>query len=133
MTVPAILFIDKWPRRRVMIAGSFLMAVFMFTEGALSAVYGHAVPGGLNGVTTVTWVVPHASASKAIIACSYLFIAAYAPTWGPVGWYVLNSTKDYQQLANMTQDLSCRDHTASYPEQSRFDCNVRLKYKQVLS
>ena len=39
------------------------------------AVYGHAVPGGVNGVTTVTWIVPGASPSKAIIACSYLFIA----------------------------------------------------------
>ena len=71
-------------------AGSFLMAVFMFTEGALSAVYGHAVPGVLDGVTPVTWVVPDPSAGKAIIACSYLCIAAYAPTWGPLGWCVIN-------------------------------------------
>lgn len=82
MTVPALLFMDKWPRRRVMMAGSFIMAVFLFTEGALMAVYGHAVPGGLKGSKTVTWVVPHPTASKAIIACSYLFIATYAPTWG---------------------------------------------------
>jgi hypothetical protein len=26
------------------------------------------------------------AASKAIIACSYLFVASYAPTWGPVSW-----------------------------------------------
>ena len=24
--------------------------------------------------------------SKAVIACSYLFVASYAPTWGPVSW-----------------------------------------------
>lgn len=84
MTVPALFFMDVWPRRRVMMAGSFLMAVLLFTEGAIMAVYGEAVPGGLNGVSTVTWVVHNDTASKAIIACSYLFIAAYAPTWGSV-------------------------------------------------
>ena len=62
------------------------MAVFLYTEGAVMAVYGHAVPGGVNKVSTVTWIVPHAGASKAVIALSYLFIATYAPTWGPVGW-----------------------------------------------
>jgi hypothetical protein len=56
MTIPALLFMDKWPRRRVMMAGSFLMAMWLFTEGAIMAVYGHAVPGGVDGVTTVTWV-----------------------------------------------------------------------------
>ncbi|KAK2808593.1 hypothetical protein FQN50_004625 [Emmonsiellopsis sp. PD_5] len=86
MTVPALLFMDKWPRRRLMMAGSFLMAMWLFTEGALMATYGHAVPGGLNGVKSVTWVVTNPKASRAIIACSYLFIATFAPTWGPVGW-----------------------------------------------
>ena len=26
------------------------------------------------------------AASKAVIACSFLFVASYAPTWGPVSW-----------------------------------------------
>ena len=39
------------------------------------AVYGHAVPGGFDDVSTVTWIVPGSAPSKAIIACSYLFIA----------------------------------------------------------
>ena len=58
--------------------GSFIMAVWLFTEGALMATYGHSVPGGLNGVSTVTWVVQSKQASRAIIACSYLFIATHA-------------------------------------------------------
>lgn len=81
MTVPALLFMDRWPRRRLMMCGSFMMAVWLFTQAGLMASYGHAVEE-LNGVSTVTWVVPHKGASKAIIACSYLFIATYAPTWG---------------------------------------------------
>ncbi|KFY45526.1 hypothetical protein V494_00904 [Pseudogymnoascus sp. VKM F-4513 (FW-928)] len=86
MTVPALLFMDRWPRRKVMMSGSFILAVLLFTEAAIMATYGEPVPGGLNGVPTVTWVVRNKKASKAIIACSYLFIATYAPTWGPVGW-----------------------------------------------
>lgn len=82
MTVPALLFMDRWPRRKVMMIGSLLMAFWLFTEAGLMASNGHAVPGGLNGVSSVTWVVDNSSASKAIIACSYLFIASYAVTWG---------------------------------------------------
>jgi hypothetical protein len=87
MTVPALVFMDKWPRRKVMMAGSFVMAVWLFTEAGLMASYGHGTgPEGLNGISSVTWVVDDSSASKAIIACSYLFIATFAVTWGPVGW-----------------------------------------------
>lgn len=50
------------------------------------AVYGHAVPGGVEDSPTVTWIVPDPRASKAIIACTYLFVASYGPTWGPIGW-----------------------------------------------
>jgi len=82
MTVPALLFMDRWPRRRLMIAGSSLMAMWLFIEAGLMAGFGHSVPGGLNGVSSVTWVVDNSGASKAIIACSYLFIATYASTWG---------------------------------------------------
>lgn len=40
------------------------------------AVYGHAVPGGFDDISTVTWIVPDPAASKAVIACTYLFIAS---------------------------------------------------------
>lgn len=65
-----------------MMSGSFLLAVFLFAQAGLMASYGHAVPGGLDKAPTVTWVVTDSSASKGIIACSYIFIAIYATTWG---------------------------------------------------
>lgn len=35
----------------------------------------------------VTWVVTdNRPASSGIVACSYLFVAAFATTWGPVSW-----------------------------------------------
>ncbi|KAJ5212412.1 uncharacterized protein N7498_004058 [Penicillium cinerascens] len=86
MTLPALIFIDRLPRRKLFIFGALGMGVFQFTQAGLMATYGHAVPGGLNGSPTVTWKVTNPKASRALIACSYLFIATYAPTWGPLGW-----------------------------------------------
>lgn len=86
MTVPAIIFIDKLPRRGVMMTGSFIMAVLLFATGGIMASYGHPVPGGLEGSPTVTWVVHGTAPSRVIIAFSYLFIATFACTWGPIGW-----------------------------------------------
>jgi hypothetical protein len=82
MTLPALIFIDRLPRRRLFIAGALAMAVLQFTQGGLMASYGKPVPDGLKGSPTVTWKVTNGKASKAIIACSYMFIAVYAPTWG---------------------------------------------------
>ena len=84
MTLPALIFIDRLPRRRLFIVGALAMGVLQFTQAGLMATYGHYVPGGLNGSPTVTWKVTNSKASKAVIACSYLFIASYAPTWGYV-------------------------------------------------
>jgi hypothetical protein len=82
MTVPALLFIDRLPRRRVMMFGSLLMAVWLYTTGAIMATRGHEIPGGLKGSPTITWVVQGSTPSKVVIACSYLFVATYACTWG---------------------------------------------------
>jgi hypothetical protein len=50
------------------------------------ATYGHAAPpGGLNNIAEESWVIGGAP-SKAVIACTYLFVASYAPTWGPASW-----------------------------------------------
>ena len=50
------------------------------------AMYGHAAPaGGLNGIAAESWVLT-GKPSKVVIACSYLFVASFAPTWGPVSW-----------------------------------------------
>ncbi|KAF4632831.1 hypothetical protein G7Y89_g5293 [Cudoniella acicularis] len=53
MTVPALLFVDRWGHQFSSSAES------MYITGP---------------------------ASKAVVACTYLFVASYAPTWGPVSW-----------------------------------------------
>lgn len=86
MTVPALLWMDRWGRRYTLLTGSTLMMIWLFTNGGLMALYGQPAPaGGINGIKAASWLV-HGFASKAIIACSYLFVASFAITWGPASW-----------------------------------------------
>jgi hypothetical protein len=82
MTLPAILYLDKFGRRPALLCGSFLMAVWLFTTGALQASYG--IPNPNTSDKDISWVVPkeHSAVSKGIVACSYLFVATFATTWG---------------------------------------------------
>ena len=86
MTIFALIFIDRWGRRLPLLVGSFFMALWLFINAGLMASYGHpAPPGGVNHVPEESWQIS-GPASKAVIACTYLFVASFAPTWGPVSW-----------------------------------------------
>lgn len=115
MTIPALIFVDQLPRRKVMMAGSFFLAVWLFITAGLMSAHGHEVPGGLPNSPTVTWIVEDSAASKAIIACSYLFVATYALTWGPMGWiypseiiplYIRSKAVSMATLANWAGNFS---------------------------
>ncbi|KAK6442059.1 high affinity glucose transporter [Oleoguttula sp. CCFEE 5521] len=86
MTVPALLFVDKIGRRPTLLVGSTLMMTWLFANAGLLATYGtDPGPNGVGGIKEASVEVSGA-ASKAVIACSYLFVASFAPTWGPVSW-----------------------------------------------
>ncbi|CAO3563744.1 unnamed protein product [Mortierella alpina] len=85
MTIPAILFIDKWGRRPVLLLGSTFMALWLFLIGGLMGKYGS--PLALDANQTTTWAIQgNDAASRAVIACSYLFVCSFAISWGPVSW-----------------------------------------------
>ena len=85
LTLPAILFLDKWGRRPSMLLGSFGMMSFLLISGSLQAGYGMPNPDKTD--KSISWVVrDHQSVSKGIVACSYLFVATFATTWGPTSW-----------------------------------------------
>lgn len=89
MTLPAIIFLDKWGRRYSLILGSFGMMTWLFISGALQQYYGRANTPDIRTPDTsdITWVViDNKPVSSAIVACSYLFVATFATTWGPVSW-----------------------------------------------
>jgi len=86
MTIPALLWLDKWGRRTPLLVGACFMMIWLFINAGVMATYGHAAPaGGLNGIAAESWILT-GKPSKVVIACSYLFVASFAPTWGPVSW-----------------------------------------------
>jgi sugar porter (SP) family MFS transporter len=85
MTVPALIWVDRWGRRPTLLIGALLMMTWMFANAGIMANYGEIVPGGVEGVAEASMLLSGGPA-KGLIACTYLFVASYAPTWGPVSW-----------------------------------------------
>ncbi|KAK9235865.1 general substrate transporter [Lipomyces kononenkoae] len=98
MTVPALLFIDSWGRRPLLIYGAIIMSVWLFAVSGLMASYGHWVPS-VAGNANIRWSVPSKPAAKAIIACNYLFVATFATTWGPGIWIYVSEIFPLKQRA----------------------------------
>lgn len=89
MTIPAILFLDKWGRRPSLLYGSLGMMVCLLITGTLQGTYGQKREGEAanrynDGISWIIYKQPQVS--KAIVAFSYLFVATFAVTWGPTSW-----------------------------------------------
>lgn len=86
ITVPALLFLDRIGRRVLLVCGGISLAIWWFVCAGLMASYGSpAPPGGVDGVPEESWQISGPPA-KAVIASSFLVVASFAPTWGPVSW-----------------------------------------------
>jgi len=82
-TIPAIIYIDKWGRRPMVIFGTLSMAFWLFLVGGLQGKYG--AWGEVDG--SKTWLITgHESATRAIIVSSYLAVCSFAISMGPVSW-----------------------------------------------
>ncbi|KAK0611861.1 general substrate transporter [Immersiella caudata] len=85
MTVPALLWMDRWGRRPTLLAGAFLMCLWLSVNAGLFATYSRpARPGEFPSKSESMTI--SGPAAKAVIASTYLFVASFAPTWGPVSW-----------------------------------------------
>jgi MFS family permease len=85
MTVPALIYVDRWGRRPTLLIGAVLMLTFLATNAGLLATYGK-VPYQHQFNNAAESISITGAPAKAVIACTYLFVASYAPTWGPVSW-----------------------------------------------
>jgi len=84
-TVPAVMYIDKWGRRPMLLAGTMLMGFWLMLMGGLQGRFGQW--GAIEGASSHVWITSENKvASKAIIVCSYIFRCSYAVTMGPVIW-----------------------------------------------
>jgi len=83
MTFPAVIYIDKWGRRPLLLAGTMLMVFWLYLVAGLQAKMGHW--GYVTG--SRMWVITdNQPATTGIIVCSYLYVCSYAITMGPVSW-----------------------------------------------
>ncbi|KAH8904180.1 general substrate transporter [Coniochaeta sp. PMI_546] len=85
MTVPALLWMDAWGRRPTLLVGAFFMCLWLCINAGLFAVYSRPpYPGEFTSASESMSI--SGAPAKAIIASTYLFVASFAPTWGPVSW-----------------------------------------------
>jgi sugar porter (SP) family MFS transporter len=85
MTVPALLWMDRWGRRPTLLIGAFFMCLWLCVNAGVFAVYSRPpYPGEFTSESESMSI--SGAPAKAIIASTYLFVASYAPTWGPVSW-----------------------------------------------
>ncbi|KAK0199886.1 general substrate transporter [Desarmillaria ectypa] len=83
LTVPAIIYIDKWGRRPMLLLGTLFMGFFLFLVGGLQGHFGHW--GTVDNARV--WVIEgHSSVTNGVIVCSYFFVCSFAITMGPVSW-----------------------------------------------
>jgi sugar porter (SP) family MFS transporter len=83
-TIPAILYLDKWGRRPVLISGAILMSISMLTIGSIMGVHGHTLFNSTTSTTEV--IIPSQAASYTMIVFVYVFVASFAFSWGPTTW-----------------------------------------------
>jgi MFS family permease len=97
--VPAIIYIDKWGRRPLLLVGTLFMGFFMYLVGGLQGSNG--AWGLVDGNRESTWyyskatiyipagvwvITNHDSITKGVIVCSYFFVCSFAISMGPVSW-----------------------------------------------
>lgn len=85
MTVPALIYVDRWGRRPTLLVGAFFMALWLFINAGVLATYGK-VPYPNQFPSKAESISITGKPAKVVIACTYLFVASFAPTWGPVSW-----------------------------------------------
>ncbi|CAJ2502532.1 Uu.00g099260.m01.CDS01 [Anthostomella pinea] len=86
MTVPALIWQDRWGRRPTMLVGAFFMCLWMAVNAGLFATYSRPATPADGFDTAAISMVISGPAATAVIASTYLFVASYAPTWGPASW-----------------------------------------------
>lgn len=123
MTIPAILFLDKWGRRPTLLLGSFAMMVFLFSVGALEAVYGHEQHSDSGPLAAINWVLKDDTTRVAhtIVALTYLFVIAFAMTW--VRLPPLLHLHPAHFVGAHLLDLPFRDLPLANPRESRLTFN----------
>ncbi|KAI8871288.1 general substrate transporter, partial [Ramicandelaber brevisporus] len=83
MTIPAILYVDRWGRRPTLLSGSLIMGLAYLVIGAVMGATG--TPVTLDDGTAAMNISSEAAKYTCIVFV-YVFVGGFAYSWGPVGW-----------------------------------------------
>ena len=114
---------DKWGRRPTLLLGSFAMMSLLLISGSIQGAFGHPVENSKSSSDpqpAITWAMPpnDGSRTNAVVACSYLFVATFAISWGPVSW-----TMPAEVFPNKVRAMAVSLSTAS-----NWACNCGLAF-----
>ncbi|GAA5915305.1 hypothetical protein JCM6882_005184 [Rhodosporidiobolus microsporus] len=85
-TIPAVIYIDRWGRRPMLLYGAIAMASCLCIVGSLQAHYGRQVEDAAADETT-TWVLEaDNNVRNAVLVFTYLFVSSFSISWGPCSW-----------------------------------------------
>ncbi|KAK9371777.1 general substrate transporter [Lipomyces chichibuensis] len=84
MTVPALLWSDKWGRRPFLIVGGITMAICFFVVSGLYGGYGEPNPVMNQPYTSL--IINHSDVTRLIQAFCYIAIGAFNLSWAPIPW-----------------------------------------------
>ncbi|KAK9366201.1 general substrate transporter [Lipomyces kononenkoae] len=84
MTIPSLVWTDRWGRRPSLLVGSIFMALWFYIIGGLLVRYGQPNPVVNQPYTWI--IVGHRAASGTILACAYLAVGTFALGWAPISW-----------------------------------------------
>ncbi|KAI0005203.1 quinate permease [Xylariaceae sp. FL0662B] len=76
-TLPAMVLIDKWGRKTMLLTGSVIMFVSMVTVGVIVAKFRHDWPN-------------HKDAGWAAVVLIWVYIAGFGYGWGPASWVLIS-------------------------------------------
>lgn len=82
----ALLFMDRFGRRPLLLFGAAGMMVWQYAVAGLFATYSEPYNDSVNDTVRMKIPIERTPVGKAIIASCFLFVAAYALTWGVTIW-----------------------------------------------
>lgn len=113
MTIPAIIWMDQWGRRPTLLLGSFGMMTWLFISGAIQGAFGEPE---LDPTKAITWImIDKPTQARAVVACSYLFVATFAISWGPVSWTMPAEVFPNKVRAKAVSISTASNWAVSYP------------------
>lgn len=122
LTIPAIVFLDRWGRRPSLLLGAFGMMVLLLVISGLQAAYGEPHYESRGPLAAISWVIKPGNngVSQAIVACSYLFVCTFAVTWVSRSSHARESAEcDLEKDRWLTTDCRARHPGPIRPKSSR--------------